>query len=68
LRKADESHGFLNPDVENLDVSNSISGERKKDETNMMVSYYEQIVNERRAGFWGRCMQIIYQVCTIFFS
>jgi len=61
LRKSDESHGFLNADVENRDVSNSISGERKKDETKMMVSYYEQIVNERRAGFWGRCMQIIYQ-------
>uniref|UniRef100_A0A804MTP1 Protein rolling stone n=2 Tax=Zea mays TaxID=4577 RepID=A0A804MTP1_MAIZE len=61
LRKSDESHGFLNADVENRDVSNSISGERKKDETKMMVSYYEQIANERRAGFWGRCMQIIYQ-------
>jgi hypothetical protein len=68
LRKADESRGLLNADVENRDVSNSVSGERKTDETNMMVSYYEQIVNERRAGFWGRCMEIIYQVCTILFS
>ncbi|ONM60328.1 hypothetical protein ZEAMMB73_Zm00001d022384 [Zea mays] len=61
LRKADESRGLLNADVENRDVSNSVSGERKTDETNMMMSYYEQIVNERRAGFWGRCMEIIYQ-------
>ncbi|XP_062189895.1 uncharacterized protein LOC133892919 isoform X1 [Phragmites australis] len=61
LRKADESHGFLNSDVENRDICTSISGERKKDETNKMVSYYEQIVNEKRAGFWGHCMQIIYQ-------
>ncbi|KAJ1292160.1 hypothetical protein BS78_02G370900 [Paspalum vaginatum] len=60
-RKADESHGFLNVDVENHDISNSISGERMKDATNKMVSYYEQIANERRAGFWGRCMQAIYQ-------
>jgi hypothetical protein len=36
----------------------------KKDETNKLPSYYEQIVNEKRAGFSGRCMQIIYQVWT----
>ncbi|KAL6657440.1 hypothetical protein ACP70R_005220 [Stipagrostis hirtigluma subsp. patula] len=58
---ADLSHGFLNGDVENRDNSTSISAGRKKDETNKLVSYYEQIANEKRAGFWGRCMQIIYQ-------
>jgi hypothetical protein len=60
-RKADESHGFLNDDVENRGLSTSISVELKKDETNKLPSYYEQIVNEKRAGFSGRCMQIIYQ-------
>jgi hypothetical protein len=63
-RKADESHGFLNDDVENRGLSTSISVELKKDETNKLPSYYEQIVNEKRAGFSGRCMQIIYQVWT----
>ncbi|KAL6841838.1 hypothetical protein ACP4OV_028350 [Aristida adscensionis] len=60
LRQPDESHGFLDGDVENRDPT-STSGERKKDESNQTVNYYEQIVNEKRAGFWGRCMQIIYQ-------
>lgn len=49
-------------DVENRDLSTSISGERKNDEIDKMASYYEQIANEKRAAFWGRCMQIIYQV------
>ncbi|VAH27101.1 unnamed protein product [Triticum turgidum subsp. durum] len=57
LRKTDE-YG----DVENRDLSTSISGERKNDEKDKMASYYEQIANEKRAAFWGRCMQIIYQV------
>jgi hypothetical protein len=65
LGKADESHGFLNDDVENRAISTPISGESNKDETNKPVSYYEQIVNEKKAGSWGRCMQIIYQVWTI---
>ncbi|KAM0892720.1 hypothetical protein ACQ4PT_025572 [Festuca glaucescens] len=56
-RKADESHGFLNVDVENHDLS----GERKRDEIDKVKSYYEEIANEKRAAFWGRCMQIIYQ-------
>uniref|UniRef100_A0A453AUM7 Uncharacterized protein n=1 Tax=Aegilops tauschii subsp. strangulata TaxID=200361 RepID=A0A453AUM7_AEGTS len=56
LRKTDE-YG----DVENRDLSTSISGERKNDEIDKMASYYEQIANEKRAAFWGRCMQIIYQ-------
>lgn len=60
-RKADESHRFLNDDVENRSLSTSVSVETKKNETNKLSSYYEQIVNEKRAGFWGRCMQIIYQ-------
>nr|CAB3458845.1 unnamed protein product [Digitaria exilis] len=60
-RKAAESHGFLNDDVENHALSTTVSGETKKDETTKLSSYYEQIVNEKRAGFWGRCMQIIYQ-------
>lgn len=61
-RKADESHVFLNDDVENRDLSTTVSGETKKDEPTKLSSYYEQIMNEKRAGFWGRCMQIIYQV------
>ncbi|CAM0150019.1 unnamed protein product [Urochloa decumbens] len=60
-RKADESHGFLNDDVENRGLPTPVSVERKKDETIKLPSYYEQIVNEKRAGFWGRSMQIIYQ-------
>nr|CAB3455198.1 unnamed protein product [Digitaria exilis] len=60
-RKAAESHGFLNDDIENHALSTTVSGETKKDETTKSSSYYEQIVNEKRAGFWGRCMQIIYQ-------
>jgi hypothetical protein len=62
LRKADESHGFLNVDVENRDLSTPVSGDRKKDEIDKMKNYYEEIANEKRAAFWGRCMQIIYQV------
>jgi hypothetical protein len=57
-RKADESHGFLNVDVENRDLS----GERKRDEIDKSKSYYEEIANEKKAAFFGRCMQIIYQV------
>uniref|UniRef100_A0ACD5Z123 Uncharacterized protein n=1 Tax=Avena sativa TaxID=4498 RepID=A0ACD5Z123_AVESA len=56
-RKADESHGFLNVDVEN----HNLSGERKRDEIDKTKSYYDEIANEKRATFWGRCMQIIYQ-------
>ncbi|KAG8079454.1 hypothetical protein GUJ93_ZPchr0007g4015 [Zizania palustris] len=60
FKKADESHEFLSDDVENHDFSTPISGERKGDEEKI-TNYHEKIANEKRAGFWGRCMQIIYQ-------